>query len=68
MTDNTMVKRKGQTTIYKTLYRKLTPLYPGMKSGTHGRVSSSCATSGTRRVTLVANNNWNIYVAICDTE
>jgi len=49
---------KVQTTIYKTIHRKLkmeqheAQLKPGMNSG---RVNKSCFTSGTRRVTLVIN-------------
>jgi len=46
-------REKGQTTIYKTVHRKL-------KNEKHeptktGGESSSCSSSGTRRVTLVTN-------------
>jgi hypothetical protein len=56
-----MAKRKstkGQTTIYKT-YNKTkdrvtrTPLISGGEPMCSGRVSSSCSTSGTRRLNLV---------------
>ena len=62
-TDNTMAKRKstkGQTTIYKT-YNKTkdrvtrTPLKSRGELWCSGRVSSSCSTSGTRRINLVTN-------------
>jgi hypothetical protein len=33
-----------------------TPLIPGVNSGAPGKVSSSCSTSDTRRVSLVTNN------------
>ena len=59
-TDNTMAKRKstkGQTTKYKTKYRVIrTPLKTGGDLIWSGRVSSSCSTSGTRRVNLVTNS------------
>jgi len=53
-----MAKRKrtkGQTTIYKTLHRKLTIEHhePGGEPRCSGRVSSSCSTGGTRRATPV---------------
>jgi hypothetical protein len=58
-TENTMAKRKstkGQTTKYKTKYRVIrTPLKTGGDLIWSGRVSSSCSTSGTRRVNLVTN-------------
>jgi len=56
-----MAKRKrteGKIFIYKTLHRKLkdpatrTTIKTGKNSG---RVSSSCSTSGIRRVTLITN-------------
>jgi hypothetical protein len=58
-----MAKRKstkGQTTIYKHIYKtndrvKRTPLKTGGELMCSGRVSSSCTTSGTRRVNLVRN-------------
>jgi hypothetical protein len=55
-------KTKGQTTIYKTLHRKINieQHEPHQKSGGElrcsGRVNSSCSTNGTRRVTLVTNH------------
>ena len=82
-TDNTIAKGKGQTMIYKTLHRKLAPLNTGGELMCFGRLSSSCLTSDTRRVTLVTNpviNYWlgkgseydynkrNISVVICDTD
>ena len=62
-TDNTMTKRKetkGQTTIYKTIHgNKTVEKWPPQKTGDgfrcFWRISSSCITSGTRRVSLVAN-------------
>ena len=61
-TDNTMVKRKstkGQTTIYKTYKSKdrvtRTPLKTGGELKYSGWVSSSCPSSGNRRVTLLTN-------------
>jgi hypothetical protein len=62
-TDNTMAKRKstkGQTTIYKTTHKTTdrvtrTPLKTGGELRCSERVSSSCSTSGTRLVNLVAN-------------
>jgi hypothetical protein len=58
-----MAKRKmtkEQTTICKTLHRKLkiatrTPLKTWVELMCSGRVGSSCSTSGTRSVTLVTN-------------
>ena len=51
---------KGQTTIYKHAHQAkdrvtLTPLIPVGELRCSGRVSSSCSTSGTRRVNLVTN-------------
>jgi hypothetical protein len=62
-TDNTMAKRKstkGQTTIYKTYTQiqrssNTNPTKNGGELRCFGRVSSSCSTSGTRRVNLVTN-------------
>ena len=59
--DNTMAKRKrtkGQTTIKKHTYKTKdgvtrTPLKTEAELGCPGRISSSCSTSGTRRVNLV---------------
>ena len=53
-----MAKRKrtkGQTMIYKALHRKLTIEHhePGDEPRCSGRVSSSCSTGGTRRITPV---------------
>ena len=49
-------KKKVQTTIYKTKDRVTrTPLNSGGELRCSGRVSSSCSTSGTRRVNLVTN-------------
>jgi len=44
-------KAKGQTIIYKTLQRKLQ-----IVKWWFGRVSSSCSTNGSRRVTLATNS------------
>jgi hypothetical protein len=48
-------KKKGQTTIYKTLHRKdratRTPLENGDELRCSRRVSSSCSTSYTRHIT-----------------
>jgi len=47
---------KGQTTIYKTLHRKLkSPTKNRGEIGYSGRVSSSCSTCVTRHVVLVIN-------------
>jgi hypothetical protein len=58
-TYNTMAKIKstnGQTTIYKATDRVTrTPLKTWGELRCSGRVSSSCSTSGTRRVNLVTN-------------
>ena len=62
-TDTTMTRwsrAKGQTAIYKTLHRKrkIVQHKPTKNRGwlrCSGWVSSSCSTSGTRRVTLVTN-------------
>jgi hypothetical protein len=54
-----MAIEKGQTTIFKTLHRKLKigQHEPHIKTGGElmcsGNVDSSCSTSGTRRVILV---------------
>ena len=65
-----MNKRKGrkqQTMIYKTLHRKLK--IEGGDVRCFGKVSSSCSTCGTRRVTL-ATNEWckhsNNELNICE--
>jgi len=49
---------KEQTTLYKTLHKKQKieqhePTNTGGKLRYSGRVSSSCSTRGTRRVTLI---------------
>ena len=55
------IYEKGQTMIYKTLHKKLKiKLHephkkPGRELGCSGRVSSSCFTSATHRITLVSN-------------
>jgi hypothetical protein len=52
-----MAKRKrtkGQTTIYKDRVTR-TPLISGDELRFSGRVSSSCSTSGARRINLVTN-------------
>jgi hypothetical protein len=59
-TDNTMARTKsskGQTTIYKayTKNKKSSNTNPTKNAGYSGRVSSSCSTSGTRRVNLVTH-------------
>ena len=62
-TDNTMAKRKVQKDkqrstkhTYKTKDRVTrTPLKTGGELRCSGRVSSSCSTSGTRRVNLATN-------------
>ena len=62
-TDNTMAKRestKGQTMIYKHTYKTKdrvtrTPLKTGGVLRCSERISSSCFTSGTRRVNIVTN-------------
>jgi hypothetical protein len=53
---------KGQTMIYKTCQNTTqktddwaTPIHTGNEIGYRGRVSSSCVTSGTRRVTIITN-------------
>ena len=53
-------RTKGQTTIYKTLHRKLKieqriPQKTEDELGCFGRVTNSCSTCGTRRVVLVTN-------------
>jgi hypothetical protein len=62
--DNTMAKRKGtkgQTTIYKIYTLKSrsrvtrTPLITKGELRSSGKESSSCSTSGIRRVNLVTN-------------
>ena len=84
-----MKSTKGQTTIYKTYTYKTkervtrNPLKTGGELMCSGRVSSSCSTSGTRRVNLVTNpvinhkrrkerrsvyDKWNISAVICDTD
>ena len=75
-TGNTMAKWKSakeQIKIYKTLHRKLKIKQhePEYKQGmNYVRISSSCSTSGTHRVTLVTNlvnlsfNNINILSII----
>ena len=54
-----MITRKGQTTIYKTIHRKLT-----IKK--HERVSNSYSTSGTHRIYLVTypviGHEWTLEV------
>jgi hypothetical protein len=59
-------KDKGPTTIYKTLHRKLkieqsntNPTKTGAELRCSRRVSSSCSTSGTRRVTLATQSGFN---------
>jgi len=55
-----MAKRKGQTMIYKTKHRKLkielheSHRNTGGELRCFGRISSSCSTHGTCRVTLVS--------------
>ena len=54
------ISTKGQTTIYKHTYKTKdritrTPLKTGSELRCSERVSSSCYTSGTRRVNLVTN-------------
>ena len=67
------IKRtKGQTTIYKTLHRKLkiatrTLLKTGGEFMCCGRVSSFCSSSGTHRACYSSYDKWNILVVICDT-
>ena len=62
-TENTMAKitsTKGQTTIYNHTHKTKdrvtrTQLKTGDELRCSGRISSSCSTSGTRRVNLVTN-------------
>jgi len=59
-TDNTMAKKRSNTDLqnitHKTKDRVTqTPLTTGVELMCFGRVSSSCSTIGTRRVTLVTN-------------
>ena len=77
-------KQRSTKRTYKTKYRVTrTPLKTGGELRWFGRVSSSCSTSGTRRVNPVkktgnkswmrkgpgsAYDKWNISVVICDTD
>jgi hypothetical protein len=59
--DNTMAKSKRTNNDLQNMTHKSkdrvtqTPLKTGDEPGAPGRVSSSCSTSGTRRVILVTN-------------
>jgi hypothetical protein len=65
-----MAKKKGQNDkqrstkhTHKTKDRiTRTPLKTGGELRCSGRISSSCSTSGTRRVNLVTNHNYNILI------